>query len=936
MSKCELNGQGHSVARASTSAPSSTTSTLLSLSSSSIPPASSSLLLPSSSSTSSSASVIRGAKCAAPSSSSPTLQVTESGSNSTICAATNTNTSGSSAYYHHRSGRILCDGYLRLVEILRVNIVQLRNLPIRNNHGNGSSSNHISNNDHVRPVTVLARLDTFNIFQSTSTANGNICCFGDDFVHEISNTFSQLHFLITENVGNRLPRQIGLVSIRKRDIVKHSGEDRWYRIQAISRQNDVSGQICIDVRCEPTRKCLAIKVVDYTGLNVREPADLYLLVTLQVATRVVQSKKLNIGINRESAETLFMECDGTILDNNQRTQRVQLRMSLWHDVLPGFNSYFQGQIRITLDDDIVEKESIGPQWYYLKPRMTGDENDDGINGGTSDVSATENQNSLNGYQQLGELRLRLFYTAEHVLPLEFYKPLQMNLVKSLTLQPFCASPAGILEYLPSVDILAIARPLMKIFVQAELIRPLLRVLCSDDILKCQDINTLFRSQSLATKIIHEQMKFFGHHYLVTSIKPVIDMIYCERKCCEIDPMKLKQNDSLESNKLNLIVYGEIAFSRVVDSSHRCPLVLREMFSDLRELAAKHFHGREDVQRLVLSSFIIMRFFAAALMNPKSFGLKRDQPEGVVCRTLVLLSKILQRLSNCVVSANSLTEKEPWLSSVLERFTDEQHRLAMLKFLNTISMTENATDVNGENLSVVRDGFFIERKIREKRRILRNLVNQKRRYVVLTENEICWQKTKADAEPKGRMRLQEVNQIEPVVDAKNVFRIASPDCEIQFQAPSTVEMNEWIVQIQKQRKRQLMIALRTSESNDAFEIDTERELEAIHAILYENAETIKQWKNVLEGTEIPNGHSCIPSALQDQLKNSENPEQAKQLFYSSLQEILHSTLLIEKSHDEILNRFIKQIRYGKGTRELPIGDDNYLLLKSRFHKSIDEI
>lgn len=38
----------------------------------------------------------------------------------------------------------------------------------------------------------------------------------------------------------------------------------------------------------------------------------------------------------------------------------------------------------------------------------------------------------------------------------------------------------------------------------------------------------------------------------------------------------------------------------------------------------------------------------------------------------------------------------------------------------------------------------------------------------------------------------MNQIEPVVDAKNVFRIASPDCEIQFQAPSTVEMNEWFV------------------------------------------------------------------------------------------------------------------------------------------------
>uniref|UniRef100_A0A0R3S4I4 Ras-associating domain-containing protein n=1 Tax=Elaeophora elaphi TaxID=1147741 RepID=A0A0R3S4I4_9BILA len=202
---------------------------------------------------------VAGANCAAQSSS-ELLVTTENGS-STIA-------SGTSTYFHHRSGRILCDGYLRLVEVLRVNIAQLRNLPIRSNHNHGNSNNNnnnhynnnnITNSDHNRPITVLARLDTVNIFQSTSIANGNTCCFGDDFVHEISSTFSQLHFLITENVGNRLPRQIGLVSIRKRDIVKHSGEDRWYRIQAISRQSDISGQICIDLRCEPTRKCLAIK-----------------------------------------------------------------------------------------------------------------------------------------------------------------------------------------------------------------------------------------------------------------------------------------------------------------------------------------------------------------------------------------------------------------------------------------------------------------------------------------------------------------------------------------------------------------------------------------------------------------------------------------------------------------------------------------------------
>ncbi|MCP9262945.1 Ras GTPase-activating protein gap-1 [Dirofilaria immitis] len=191
-------------------------------------PTSSSVLLPAFSSVSSSAPTVPGANYVIPPSP-PTLQITENCG--TAFTAANTNTSGTSTYCHHRSGRILCDGYLRLIEVLRVNIAQLRNLPTRNIHsnGNGSNNNHINNNDHIRPITVLARLDTVNIFQSTSTTNGNRKC------------------------GNRLPRQIGLVSIRKRDIVKYSGEDRWYRIQAVNRQNDVSGQICIDIHCEPTK-----------------------------------------------------------------------------------------------------------------------------------------------------------------------------------------------------------------------------------------------------------------------------------------------------------------------------------------------------------------------------------------------------------------------------------------------------------------------------------------------------------------------------------------------------------------------------------------------------------------------------------------------------------------------------------------------------------
>lgn len=74
----------------------------------------------------------------------------------------------------------------------------------------------------------------------------------------------------------------------------------------------------------------------------------------------------------------------------------------------------------------------------------------------------------------------------------------------------------------------------------------------------------------------------------------------------------------------------------------------------------------------------------------------------------------------------------------------------------------------------------------------------------------------------------------------------------------------IVQIQKQRKRQLMIALRGNESSELLEIDTERELETLHMTLYEHAETLKHWKNALEGTAIPEGHPPLPNNVLEQV------------------------------------------------------------------------
>lgn len=75
--------------------------------------------------------------------------------------------------------------------------------------------------------------------------------------------------------------------------------------------------------------------------------------------------------------------------------------------------------------------------YSLKPHASSKEHDSTKNGGVP---------------KLGEIYLQLFYTADHILPLKIYQSLYKNLISSLSLQPFCSSLVGILEYLPSVCI----------------------------------------------------------------------------------------------------------------------------------------------------------------------------------------------------------------------------------------------------------------------------------------------------------------------------------------------------------------------------------------------------------------------------------------------------------------------------------------------------
>lgn len=66
-------------------------------------------------------------------------------------------------YHQSKTGRELCDGQLRLVEILRVQMAQLRNLPIR----------QTNSQDYQRNIGILVKLDNQDIHRATTVARAS-------------------------------------------------------------------------------------------------------------------------------------------------------------------------------------------------------------------------------------------------------------------------------------------------------------------------------------------------------------------------------------------------------------------------------------------------------------------------------------------------------------------------------------------------------------------------------------------------------------------------------------------------------------------------------------------------------------------------------------------------------------------------------------------
>eukprot|EP00743_Colponemidia_sp_Colp-15_P007776 GILK01008419.1.p1 GENE.GILK01008419.1~~GILK01008419.1.p1 ORF type:complete len:650 (-),score=76.95 GILK01008419.1:122-2020(-) len=190
---------------------------------------------------------------------------------------------------------------------------------------------------------------------------------------------------------------------------------------------------------------------------------------------------------------------------------------------------------------------------------------------------------------------------------------------------------------------------------------------------------VFRSNALSTKLVTAFSKLHGRTYLYDVLGPLILEISEQQIALEADPSRIDSRSDLTSNVNRVIFYCERVIKAIESSVETCPLQLRRLCAYIYSAVYKRFPSYEH---RVIGSFIILRFFNAAVVSPEQFGILKDPPTACVRRSLIIISKILQSISNGVEFGN----KEPYMSVFNDFVSQNMDR--MKTFFTQLSNTDD--------------------------------------------------------------------------------------------------------------------------------------------------------------------------------------------------------------------------------------------------------
>jgi len=206
-----------------------------------------------------------------------------------------------------------------------------------------------------------------------------------------------------------------------------------------------------------------------------------------------------------------------------------------------------------------------------------------------------------------------------------------------------------------------------------------------------EANLLFRGNSLLTQALECHMRRLGKEYLEAVLSERIFEINELNPDCEVDPSRIRNHEDMDRHWAQLIVHTSKIWKCIEESVQKLPGELRQILKYVRGVAEDRYGDfLRTVSYTSVSGFLFLRFICPAILNPKLCGLLRDNPRSDAQRTLTLVAKGLQALTNLA----TFGKKESWMEPMNQFLYG--HRQPFKNFIDqvcSISSDRTALHIN---------------------------------------------------------------------------------------------------------------------------------------------------------------------------------------------------------------------------------------------------
>ncbi|XP_052419029.1 rasGAP-activating-like protein 1 [Carassius gibelio] len=591
---------------------------------------------------------------------------------------------------------------------------------------------------------------------------------------------------------------IGKISLSK-DLIaaQHKGLDNWLNLTRVDLDEEVQGEIrlALELHRDSQRSSLHCHVIEARDLAPRDISG-----TSDPFTRIIY--------NNLSAETSIIKktrfphwnemLELSLDEGDDDDEGGSVTVEVWDWDMVGKND-FLGKVEIPLS--CLHRSPL-QGWFRLLP-----------------LGNTEND----ARGKLGALRLKVRLTEDRILPSVCYRPLTELLVDAV-ISPSKVdepSPLTLLEEVTTVESRQdVAMTLVKIYLGQGLVVPFLDYLNTREVHSTTDPNTLFRSNSLASKAMEQFMKAVGMLYLHQVLKPIINRIFEERKYVELDPCKIDLSRSRRISFKGLSSEAEVRkrsvgllktylssiMEAIVSSVSQCPPVMRVVFKQLQKRVEEQFPEaeNEDVKYLAISGFFFLRLFAPAILTPKLFQLREHHADARTSRTLLLLAKALQSVGNLGLQLGH--GKEEWMTPL--------HPIILCSVASVKDFLDKLIDIDHNNVCgapqravflpsvIVKEGFLQKHKA-EGPQLLKRFAFKKL-YFWLSSESLSYAKSPS-WQVRSYISIACVCAVERVDEnafqLQNVMQVITQDTDGQLHTTYLLcknvnELNQWLSAIRK--------------------------------------------------------------------------------------------------------------------------------------------